>query len=304
MNEHALAKTDKDTSGDDDGDSRSLKTWLTALIGKRSENNSLRNALEEYVEDSNGDTDTPAASHEKILIGNILKLHDLSAADVMIPRADITAISLDASQEELLSLIAEQQFSRLPVYKETLDHIVGSIHIKEILLTLAAKKDIVIRDLMRNVPIISPAMPVLDLLLMMKQQKRHMVMVIDEHGGIDGLVTIGDLIETIVGEIDDEYDHDDTPGFVKNKDGSVTADARLDIDDFEEEFGEILSEDEREDIDTLGGLVFYTAGRVPARGEIITHPNGMVMEIIDADPRRVHRLLIKNIPAPMDNQEE
>lgn len=305
MNEHALAKADNDQNNNsEDPESSRLTLWLARLLKGRTDNNSLRDALEEYVEDSNGETDTPAASHEKILISNILKLRDLSAVDVMIPRADITAVALDAAQDDLLALLVEKQYSRLPVYKDTLDNIVGTIHIKDILAALAAHKTISIKELMRNVPIISPAMPVLDLLLMMKQQKRHMVMVVDEHGGIDGLVTIGDLIESIVGEIDDEYDHDDTPNLIKNKDGSVTADARLYIEDFEAEFGPVLSEDEREDIDTLGGLVFSIAGRVPARGEIITHKNGMVMEIIDADPRRVHRLLIRNIPEPVPDNDQ
>jgi len=146
-------------------------------------------------------------------------------------------------------------------------------------------------------------MPVLDLLLMMKQMRRHMALVVDEFGGIDGHVTINDVIESIVGEIEDEYDRDDEPTLIQNRDGSIMIDARYDIEEFEEKFGRLLTDEEREDNDTLGGLVFEIAGRVPARGEILTHPSGMVFEIVDADPRRVNRLLIKNIPLPGHDQQ-
>ncbi|MCB9989019.1 MAG: HlyC/CorC family transporter [Rhodospirillales bacterium] len=258
---------------------------------------SLRDALAEYITEQNDD-ECGTAAHERVLISNILNLRDMTVTDVMIPRADIAAISLDTTREDLLSLLAEKQFSRLPVYKETLDDIIGTIHIKDILASIATGKDMVIKDIIRNVPIVSPAMPVLDLLLMMKQKRRHMAMVIDEFGGIDGLVTIGDVIEAIVGEIEDEYDQDDQPQIKEKEDGSVIVDARYDIEEFEEKYGELLDEDEREDVDTLGGLVFSIAGRVPARGEILTHDSGMVFEILDADPRRVHRVLIRNIPLP------
>ena len=149
---------------------------------------------------------------------------------------------------------------------------------------------------MRDVPIISPAMHVLDLLLMFRQMKKHMALVVDEYGGIDGLVTIGDVIESIVGEIDDEYDVDDDPIIQENADGSVSVDARLDLDEFEEHFGRIISEEDRDDIETMGGLIYALAGRIPARGEILTHPSGMLFEVVDADLRRVNKLLIKNIP--------
>jgi CBS domain containing-hemolysin-like protein len=150
--------------------------------------------------------------------------------------------------------------------------------------------------MIRPVPIVSPSLPVLDLLLKMQRDKKHMVLVVDEHGGIDGLVTVGDLIEEIVGEFDDEFDDDTAPQIIEKSDGSIMADARADIDDFEDQVGKILSEEEREEVDTLGGLVFFAAGRIPARGEVIKHDSGMVFEILDADQRRVSRLRIRNIP--------
>ncbi|MCB9991780.1 MAG: HlyC/CorC family transporter [Rhodospirillales bacterium] len=262
----------------------------------------LREAIEEYiVEAENGDHGLASVSaHEKLLLSNILKLEDDRVTDVMIPRADIFAIDMNTSQEELLSQLSEKQHSRIPVYRDTMDNVIGFIHIKDILGALANGATVEIQNIVRDVPIVSPSMHVLDLLLMMKQMRKHMAMVVDEFGGIDGLVTINDIIESIVGDIEDEYDQHEDPQLVENKDGSITADARYDIDEFEEVYGEILTEEERDDAETLGGLVFSIAGRVPARGEIITHDSGMIFEIIDADPRRVNRVLIKNIPLPSD----
>ncbi|NQZ14161.1 MAG: HlyC/CorC family transporter [Alphaproteobacteria bacterium] len=260
---------------------------------------SLREVIEEYIEDHNNgeDIDPTVALHEKMLISNILNLQDTSVVDVMIPRADIVAIDIESSQEDLMTLLEDKQFSRIPVYRENMDDILGTVHIKDILSVLAAKKEVQLKELLREVPVVSPALPVLDLMLLMQRQKKHMVLVIDEYGGIDGLVTVGDVIESIVGEIDDEFDQDIEPTLVQRSDGSILADARYDLDEFEESYGKIFTEEEREENDTLGGLVFFVAGRIPARGEVIQHENGMSFEIIDADQRRINKLRIKNLPA-------
>lgn len=280
------------------------KSFLGKIRGifKGRPDTSLRETLEEYIEEEReGKTAQDSVSaHERELLANILKLKDLKVFDVMIPRADIVAIEADTPQKELLELLAEKQHSRIPVYQETLDNVLGSIHIKDILSTLAKGQKVNIQKLVREVPVVSPTMHVLDLLLHMRESKKHMALVVDEFGGIDGLVTIGDVIETIVGEIDDEYDPDDTQELIENPDGSIIADARYDIDEFERRYGKILTEEEREESETLGGLVFYIAGRVPARGEVLTHDSGTVFEVLDADPRRVNRLRIKNIPAVLD----
>ncbi len=259
----------------------------------------LRETIEGYIEeDDNGKRTEPSISaHEKTLISNVLELRDMMAMDVMIPRADIIAISHDTNENELLALLSERQYSRIPVYKDTLDNVIGTVHVKDILATLARGEHIDLKALTRDIPIISPAMHVLDLLLQMRITKKHMVLVVDEFGGIDGLVTIGDVIEAIVGEIDDEYTPDGQPEIITHSDGSITVDARLELYEFEEIFGQLLNEEEREDNDTLGGLVFYLAGRVPARGEILKHESGMKFEVLDADPRRVNRLSIHNIPS-------
>ena len=279
------------------------RTPATGLISfvknmiKPEKDPTLRETIEEYIDDESSDVqETSMSVHEKTLISNILELRDMCVSDIMVPRADIIAVNQDTTQEELFTLLSTRQYSRLPVYKDTLDNVIGSIHVKDIMATLALGNTLNIQELVRDVPIVSPSMKMLDLLLQMRITRKHMVLVIDEFGGIDGLVTIGDLIESIVGEIDDEHDPDDHAEIIVDTDGTVTADARVDLDEFEDIFGKILSKEEHDENDTLGGLVFSLAERVPARGEVITHKSGMTFEIIEADPRRVKRLHIRNIP--------
>ena len=254
---------------------------------------SLRDTIEEYIEEENGDNDRDSvSSHEKLLISNILDLRDLKAEDVMVPRADIVAVTDEITHEKILDLLANKQYSRIPIYNGTLDNVIGCLHIKDIIATLAQGRTISAIELAREIPVVSPAMALLDLLMQMRLTKKHMVLVIDEFGGIDGLVTIGDVIEAIVGRIDDEHDPEDHPQISKASDGSIIADSRVDLEDFEEAFGKILSKEEREENDTLGGLIFSVAGRVPVRGEIIKHSSGYEFEILEAYPRRVGRLKI------------
>ncbi len=280
----------------------SLMGFLKGLISGKSES-SLHDALKEYVADGDtGNGPQSLAPDERTLISNILKLRDTRAVDVMIPRADITAIDITTSPDQLLALLSEKQYSRFPVYRDSLDDIVGTIHIKDILATLARKAPLDIEQLVRGVPIISPAMHVLDLLLEMKETRRQMALVVDEFGGIDGLITVGDIIGSIVGDIEDEHEIDDTPQLVQLPDGIILADGRVDVEMFEMRFGDFLSDEERQDVDTLGGLVFAIAGRVPSRGEVVSHDSGMVFEVLDADPRRVHRLRIK--PVSKDTTDE
>lgn len=292
---------------DKSGESQGFFDWLRTVAKGKSET-TLRESIEDYIEEAerNHEPITSLTAHERALITNILKLRDMAVTDVMIPRADIVAIDVKTTQRELFELISERQFSRIPVYRDTLDDVLGTLHIKDMMGALARGEKIEIGKLVRDVPIVSPSMHLLDLLLLMKHKRRHMVLVVDEYGGIDGLATVGDVIESIVGELEDEYDQESQPVLIENPDGSVTVDGRFDIEEFEKKFGSFLNDEEREDIDTLGGLVFTIAGRVPARGEILAHTiSGMVFEILDADPRRVNRLLVKNIsplhePLPRD----
>lgn len=273
-----------------------LAQWLKSFRRSKNGTDTLREALEDFIDEieEGEEENSSVASHEKSLLTNIMKLRDLTVHDVMIPRADIAAIERHATQKEILALLSEKQFSRIPVYRETLDDIIGAVHVKDILSQLTANKQIDIFAIIRELPIVSPAMAVLDLLLFMREAKKHMVMVVDEFGGTDGLVTINDVIVMIVGEVDDEFDNDIEPEIEQKPDGSIYADARLEVEQLEEKVGQFLNEEEREEIETLGGLVFSIAGRVPARGEVIHHKeSGLVFEILDADPRKVNRVRIK-----------
>ena len=274
-------------------------TWLKNLVrGKASNSNEqLQEALEEYIEElKESDLDDESADNQKELITNVLNTRDLRVADVMIPRANIVAIEQNASIDDLKRLFAERQFSRLPVYADTLDHIIGSIHIKDILNCLLENRPCVLTEMVREAMIVHPGLPIMDLFKMMREDKKHMAMVVDEHGGIDGLVTVNDVIEAIVGDIEDEFEHEDRPQFSERPDGSITADARMDIDEFEERYGRFMTAEEREDVDTLGGLASHIAGHVPKRGETLKHSSGVTFDILDADVRKVNRIRVRNLP--------
>jgi magnesium and cobalt transporter len=275
----------------------SLGSFLKRFSKNKNDSSSLRDVLEEYIEapEEPGVRDETSA-HERKILSNILKLRDVTVSYVMIPRAEIVAIDVNTAPEDVLRVLSQRPHSRIPVYRESLDDVLGTIHVKDVLAVLAEGKTINLAEIITDIPIVSPAMPVLELILAMRQKRRHMALVIDEYGGIDGLVTVGDVIEAIIGEIDDEHDIDETAQIQRADDGSVVADARVDIDEFEEEFGRILSEEEREDNDTLGGLVCAIAGYVPSAGEVLTHDTGTIFEILDADQRRVHSIRISNIP--------
>jgi CBS domain containing-hemolysin-like protein len=278
-----------------------LRNWFKSIIPPKEDahdDDSLRDAIEELIEDKETGPQSAVAAHERLLISNILQLRDLPVVDAMVPRADIVAISVDADKEELYALLAERPHSRIPVYKDDLDNILGVINVKDIVANLNNESTFEIRDIMRDVLVVSPAMRVMDLLLQMRQSRVHIAFVVDEFGGIDGLITINDLIEAIVGEIDDEYDFDIEPQLIERPDGTAIADGRYPIVDFEKKYGETFAEnEEHEEVDTMGGLVTFIAGHVPTRGEVIKHAaSGVEFEVIDADPRRVMRVRIRNIP--------
>ena len=241
---------------------------------------------------------SPITPQERVLIGNILKVHDRNAADVMVPRVDILALDLDQPFTEVVKCMVEHGHSRVPVYRETLDDVIGFIHVKDVLAPVADRRPAKLARLLRKVLFVAPSLPILDLLVQMRQARTHIAMVVDEFGGIDGLVTIEDLIEEIVGEIEDEHDVAEPPTLIERPDGSVIADARLPIEALEEQHGTRLRPaGDQEAVDTLGGLVFTLAGRVPKRGEVIAHPDGIEFEVLDADPRRIKRLRVRGLPA-------
>ena len=295
MADTSLSRSPRQNGADDTQQSLSglFRTWLRASLRGKSEAK-WRDTIEELIAETSG-PETMVAAHERTLLGNIIRFKDLTAIDVMIPRADIVAVEVDTPVEEVLSLLTKRAHSRLPVYREGLDDIVGMLHIKDLLASLANGNRRGIQELLRDVLIVAPSMPVVDLLLEMRETRQQMALVVDEFGGIDGLITIEDLVEEIVGEIEDEHDIGSAPQIDARGDGSYLADARLPIEEFEEEFGQVVDEDEREDIDTLGGLVFSIAGRIPARGELLRHPIGLEFEVVDADPRRIRRLRVRRV---------
>ena len=272
-----------------------LKNWLLGL--RRRNGDSLRETIEELIEEIEPEADTPIGKEESALLRNILELRDLTAYDVMVPRADIVAVPADVSLTDLVRIISTKGHSRLPIFRETLDDVVGMVHIKDVLPCLTGERAFDLKAVTRELLFVAPSMRALDLLLQMRLSRLHMALVIDEFGGIDGLTTIEDVVEEIVGEIEDQHDVDTGPKMLARPDGSLIADARTTIEEFEHKVGPVLSDFEREqDIDTLGGLVFTLTGHVPTRGETVTHPSGIVFEVVDADPRRIKRLKVRNLP--------
>jgi len=268
------------------------------LIRRPRNGESLREAIDEMIEEPFVDGPHPLSAHERVLIGNILKVHDRTAADVMVPRADIVALDVETPFVEVVKCMVEQGHSRVPVYRETLDDVIGFVHIKDILGPAAERRQTKLSPMLRKVLFAAPSLLILDLLVQMRQARTHIAMVVDEFGGIDGLVTIEDLIEEIVGEIEDEHDVADGPSLTERADGTLIADARTPIEVLEEHQGARLRPTgEQEEVDTLGGLVSSLAGRVPKRGEVIAHPSGIEFEVLDADPRRVKRLRVRSPPA-------
>ncbi len=269
------------------------------LRGEDEQSAAIRESLEEVIEES--ERQSPALSaQERLMLANLLRFGELKVRDVMVPRADIVAADESMPLSELVALFREAQHSRLPLYRETLDDPTGLVHVKDVLglLDASAEGDYClsaqasIAALRRPILFVPPSMRLLDLLLKMQTGHTHLALVIDEYGGTDGLVSIEDVIEEIVGDISDEHD-EEAVSLKPDADGYV-ADARLDLDDFKRETGLDLSTDEAgEDVDSVGGLVISLLGRVPQRGEIIAHPAGFEFEVLEADPRRVRRLRIR-----------
>lgn len=285
-------------SGEEAKPKRSFKNLFRLLRRKGSET-ALRDAIEELIEESEVAESGEAQldSNESSLLANVLKMGALTAYDVMVPRADIKAAADDIELKDLIQMTREFGHSRLPIYRDSLDDIVGIVHIKDALPYIFEPEKFKLKQILREPMFVAPSIRVLDLLLQMRLARAHMALVVDEYGGIDGLVTIEDLVEEIIGEIEDEHDVVRGPHLVQRPDGTLLADARTTIEDFEERVGPVLTDAERDaDIDTLGGLVTSLTDRVPTRGELVTHHSGIVFEVIDADPRRVKRLRVRNLP--------
>src|SRR6195952_407229 len=309
---------------------RIAENWLTrairTLFGWKP--GSVRDDLQVVLDTSTPD-DVGFSAIERTMLRNILGLHERRIADVMIHRADIVAVKRDISLGELMSLFESAAHSRLVVYNETLDDPEGIVHIRDLLAFMTAKArvakpstakrkkplpaglDLRVVDLalplseaniIRKLLYVPPSMRAIDLLAQMQASRIHLALVVDEYGGTDGLVSIEDIVEQIVGEIDDEHDSDEPPAIVKQSDNSFIADARASLDDVRSVIGEdFVTGEAGEEVETLGGYLVTHVGRLPVRGEVISGPGNFEIEVLDADPRRVKRLRIgtrKGRPAP------
>jgi magnesium and cobalt transporter len=261
-------------------------------LRRREKNEAVREAIEELIEET-PESDTPISEDQRVLLANILKLRDKTVRDVMVPRVDIVAIAADTPLDEVVRLIQAEAHSRYPVYRESLDDVIGMVHIKDVLAYWGTAKKFNLRDILRRVVFVAPTLPVLDMLLDMRRSRTHMALVVDEFGGTDGLLTIEDLVEEIVGEIEDEHDVAQAPVLARRVDGTIDVNGRTPVEMLEQEIGSVLSEDERREIDTVGGLIFSLLGRIPERGEVVSHPSGVEFEILDVDPRRIRRLRVR-----------
>ena len=309
-----------DTPNATGADKPGLFDRLRALFGMHEP--SVREDIEDALEDSaTSDDFTP---QERLILKNVLSLHELRVADVMVPRADIVSVRADATLGEVLSIFRTAGHSRIPVYGDTLDDPRGMVHIRDFVDFLARVADpagapesaklsglngvdlttpLSLARILRPVLFAPPSMPALDLLVKMQATRTHIALVIDEYGGTDGLVSIEDIVETIVGDIEDEHDLDETPQIEAAADGSFVIDARASLDAVAQAVSAPMDTlVDLEEVDTIAGLVSALAGHVPARGEIIQLGVDLECEVLDADPRRVKKIRIRRsgASAPKD----
>jgi CBS domain containing-hemolysin-like protein len=252
--------------------------------------------LEQFVakrisaDDLNGNS----LSHENELLKNLAGLRGITASDVMVPRVNIVSVAMSDNFKDIVKQLIKTNHSRVPVRNESLDDIVGILHIKDVLANLFLKEKPNIKSLLKKPFFVSPSISLLDLLYEMRVKRRHLALVVDEYGGIDGLVTIEDLVEELVGEIEDEHESSSEIRLDKIEDGSIIVEARIVIDLFEDLINSIRKEDLNDEIETLGGFIISIAGRVPVKGEVIRYsPSGLKFEILEADPRKI--ILVKII---------
>jgi len=283
-----------------------MSSAIQRLLGRlRNTEQSVRDSIAELVQEAGTEVSGAAGEtagldvQERALIANVLRLREITADDVMVPRPDIIAMRVDVTLAQALDQIRKEGHSRLPVFRDNLDDLLGMVHIKDVFAFTGAPETFSLEKILRKPLMVAPQITVLDLLLQMRQTRTHLALVVDEYGGIDGLVTIEDLVETIVGDIADEHDEIEGPMLVERADGALDLNALLPVEDFEARMGPVLSPDEREaDIETVGGLVFNLAGRVPTKGEIVAHPSGIEFLVLEADARRIRRLRARRTITP------
>lgn len=275
----------------EDGGSRLWRGMRHLIFGEDSEP-TLREEIEDAIDEA--EESRPVAGDlspaERQMLRNLLHFGEQTAGDICVTRGDIMAVPSTISFDELVRAFADAGHSRLPVYGESLDEVVGMIHIKDVFMAAEdPSRDRSIAALMREPLFVPESMGVIELLARMRSQRIHLAIVVDEFGGTEGLVSIEDVVEEIVGEIEDEHDEAEKGMLTMLDDGLWEADARVELEEVAKTVDPRLSSEEDE-VDTLGGLVFLLAGHIPAKGECVTHPSGWKMEAVDCDPRRILRV--------------
>ena len=270
--------------------SNKIKTFF-----KINERENIKDVLEDLIED-NGNGQEKIDDGTKNIFKNVINLNNKCIEDVMIPRADIDAVSLETTYADLVSFIDKTKHSRIPVFDDNLDKIKGMVHIRDLFekinQTNNKKNTKISKKMIRKILFSSPSMKVLDLLLKMRSEQIHMSIVVDEFGGTNGIVTIEDLVEEIVGEIKDEHDFEEADEIKKISKKTFEISARILIEDFEERLKVNLNLDDKNEVDTLGGFIFFLLGRIPGRGEVINYKKKLEFTIIEADTRRIKRVLV------------
>lgn len=273
---------------------QAIRGWLRHSLSA-TKDASLKEVLEEAIEEHETSGDERLAPEEKIMLHNVLSFGDTKVSDIMVPRTDICAVPYDIDWSDLNKHIMEMRHTRVPVYEDTLDHMKGFIHVKDLLALLSGNESFDMPKIIRPLLYVPPSMRIIDLLVMMRQASCHMAIVVDEYGGTDGLVTMENLFEEIVGDIQDEHDEDEDSDdkITRLSDTSYEVSARIPIETLERELGlNLITEEKEGEFDSLGGLIFFQLGRVPARGEIVRHISGIRFEIVEADPRRIRKVRI------------
>ncbi len=319
-----MSNTDRiaenDLTADEQRPADEEASWFERLLQSfgLGEEPDLRELIEDALARSKSDT---LSAQERSMLRRILHFGKLLVEDVMVPRADIVAVDESVTVDELMRVFREAEHSRLPVYHETLDDPRGMIHIRDLMswITTEAessegagldlgrvdpKRTVEEIHITREILYVPASMPVIDLLLKMQKSHIHLALVVDEYGGTDGLVSIEDLVEEVVGDIADEHDIEEEPLIRTDPRLGLVADARMPVEDLEKHLGlKLIGEEENGDIDTLGGLVFAIAGCIPAKGERVAHPSGVEFEVLEAKPRRIKKLRI-HVPPPKPAEEQ
>lgn len=268
--------------------------WFRHKLARRGEN-TIKEMLEEALEEESF-SDLAISEEEKNLLKNMIHFGELTVRDIMVPRSDIMALPKQVSFDELKRHVVDIGHTRIPVYDDSLDHIEGFIHVKDLFAHLAIEAPFDITNVLRETLFVPPSMRIVDLLLKMRVSGCHIAIVVDEYGGTSGMVTMEDLFEEIVGEIQDEHDDTEdrnTPRRIGND--ILEVDARIEIGKLEEALGDTVNRDDEDDFDTLGGYIFSTLGRVPVRGEVLKFHPRFKFEIVSADPRRIRTVRITRV---------